>query len=96
MAVQLVALFMLIYNTTAKMPQSLNLAQAEADHTADSMMEQAQELTDSPVMAGDESDAEGEETLLLEQPNISDKRRQQDAKFNSWYARALQWACICR
>jgi hypothetical protein len=73
------------------MPQSPNLVQAEATHTVDPLTDQAQELRDSPVMAGNGSDTEEEgETPLPEQLNISDKRRQQNAKFNSWYANALQ------
>jgi hypothetical protein len=46
----------------------------------------AQEPTDSSsVIAGNESDTDEEgETPLSGQPNVSDKRRQQNAKFNSW------------
>jgi hypothetical protein len=46
----------------------------------------AQELVDRPLgMTGNESDTDGEgEATSSEQPNVSEKRRQQNAKFNSW------------
>ncbi|KAI9770580.1 MAG: Dicer-like protein 1 [Geoglossum simile] len=70
------------------MLQSSDPAQADSNHTVESLTDQAQELADGFLdMAGNESDTEEEgEAPLSEQPKISDKRRQQNAKFDSWFS----------
>ncbi|KAI9781616.1 MAG: Dicer-like protein 1 [Geoglossum umbratile] len=54
-----------------------------------------QELVDGPLITtGNMSDTDGEgEATSSEQPNVSEKRRQQNAKFNSWFSNRAKSIC---